>query len=187
LTTQLTTLPNAKQWLNVDPGNLNADVLLTRLITAASAWIEAYLGRTIGINSYSQAFNGRGSGAQTLVLPQYPITTVTAVSVDGVPVTYSPGLLTSGFDYDQYCVYLAGYEFTKGLRNVSVSWQAGYSSVPFDIEQACIHLIASRFRERDRIDETSKNIQGMVVSFRITDLPPAVASMLQPYRRVMPV
>ncbi len=68
--TSLTTLEAVKSWLNLSDGNINADDLLTGLITAASGWIEDYLDRTIGLNSYSQYFNGVGAGCYQMVLPQ---------------------------------------------------------------------------------------------------------------------
>jgi hypothetical protein len=186
LPTQLTTLADLEGWLNITPGaNPAVDDLLTRLITAVSAAIESYLCRTIGEASYSRTFNGKGG--QALVLPEYPVLSVSSVTIGITSVPASPGPQQAGFVFDQYAVYLCGYAFERGLQNVSIAWTAGYASVPDDIEQACIQLCASRFREKDRIDEGSKVIQGMQVSYRISDIPPSVRLMLQPYRKVVPV
>jgi hypothetical protein len=187
VTTQLTTLANVKGWLGLPDSNVNADDLLTRLITAASAVIESFLSRTIGVTTYTQRFSGLGANSQVQVLPQYPVTSVSSVVIDGVNISAVSGPGAPGYDFDDYAVYLIGYEFTRGKLNVSITWQAGYATVPEDIAQACIELIGSKFKGKDRIDEISKVIQGMQVNFRINDFSPAVKSALLPYRRIAPI
>lgn len=190
MTTQLTTLDNVEQWLGMTPGaNANADSLLTRLITAACAWIEgpSCLSRTIGAATYSRRFSGLGANSQAMMLPEYPVISVSSVTIDGAAVPEAPDSQSNGYLFDDYQVYLIGYEFTRGRLNVSISWQAGYESVPSDIEQACIHLVAARFKEKERIDEKSKVIQGMNVTFSLTDMPAPVASALMGYKKVAPV
>jgi len=183
--TQLTTLANVEGWLNIQPGNTATDALLTRLITAASQWIENYLARTIGVGSYSRNFNGYGN--HTLVLPQYPVISVASLSIDGQAIPVAANAQQNGYMFDDRAVYVFGYRFTRGFQNISCGWQAGYAAVPGDVEQACIHLVAARFRERDRIGEQSKVIQGMQVNFSIKDMPADVVSMLNFYKKVVPV
>jgi hypothetical protein len=188
--TQLTTLEAVKAWLNLPDTNINADDLLTGLITAASGWIEDYLERTIALMSYSQYFNGPGGYA--LLLPEYPVVAVSAVSIDGIviPVAPPPGPNQSsiiGYLFDDSAVYLRGYRFTRGVQNVAISWQAGYATVPVAVAQAAIELVSLRYKERDRIGEQSKIIQGMQVNFSLKDMPADVARELMIYKKVVPV
>ena len=54
----LTTLANTKQWLGISSDT--DDDLLTRLITAASFFIETYLGRRLGSQDYAEVRDGTG-------------------------------------------------------------------------------------------------------------------------------
>ncbi len=181
--TQLTTLNNVKEWVGSQTSD--DDALLTRLISAASAWIENYLNRTLGLTTYQRNFDG--AGGYRMMLPEYPVTQVISVSVDGVGIMPAADQRNLGYVFDSNSVSLRGYLFMRGVGNVQVSWIAGYNPIPDDIEQAAIHLVAARYREKDRIGETSKVIQGMQVNFSIRDMPPDVASIFRSYRKVVPV
>ena len=73
------------------------------------------------------------------------------------------------------------------LNNIYVSYSAGFASPPVDIEQACIELTAWRYRERDRIGQENKSINGESVSF-ITNKSnlPHITDILDDYKRVTP-
>lgn len=190
MATELTTLGAVKAWLSLPDTNVNADDLLTGLITAASGWIEDLLERTIALTSYSANFNG--TGGHVLALPEYPVVAVSAVSIDGIviPVAPPPGPNQSsvgGYLFDDSAVYLRGYKFTRGVQNVGISWQGGYAAVPVAVAQAAIELVSLRFKERDRIGEQSKIIQGMQVNFSLKDMPADVARNLMIYKKVIPV
>src|SRR5487761_1325744 len=59
-TGDLTTLDNVKAWFAPPLMTTSDDALLTRLVTAASAFIQTWLGRTIAQTSYSETRNGQG-------------------------------------------------------------------------------------------------------------------------------
>jgi hypothetical protein len=162
-----------------------SDAVLVRLITACSAWIEKYLNRSIASADYAGRFDGHGGSR--LMLPDYPVTSVSSVTVDDISIPPAPDSVSSGFVFSPYGVYLRGYLFNRGSRNVQISWTAGYSSVPADIEQAAIHLVSARFREKDRIGQASKVVAGETVSFSIKDMPADVAAMLGNYKKVVPI
>ena len=189
--TLLTTLAAVKAWLNLPDTNINADDLLTGLITAASGWIEDTLERTIALTSYSRNFNG--TGGTVLMLPEYPVVAVSAVSVGPIviPAAPAPGsgptTPVNGYLFDDSAIYLRGYKFERGVQNVSASWQAGYATVPVAVAQAAIELVSLRYKERDRIGEQSKIIQGMQVNFSLKDMPADVARELMIYKKVIPV
>jgi len=184
----LTTLTNLKQWLNVT--NANDDTLLSRLITATSNYIQMWLNRTIPVASYSDYRDG--SDGVTMVLKNYPIISVSSLTIDGnvIPpsVPSPPGSLDPpGFVFDQFSIMLVGgtYAFTRGYQNIFIQYQAGYSVIPFEIEQACIELASMRYRERDRIGQVSKNIGGEIVSYSQKGLSDAIQSVLSDYQRVI--
>ena len=59
-TGDLTTLDNVKAWFSPPLTTTTDDTLLTRLVTAASQFIQTWLGRTIAETSYSETRNGQG-------------------------------------------------------------------------------------------------------------------------------
>lgn len=65
-----------------------------------------------------------------------------------------------------------------------------YSYVPADIEQATYQMVGEQYRYKDRVGIQSKGLSGGVgetVSFSQKDMTEYVRSLLQPYRRVVPV
>jgi hypothetical protein len=146
--------------------------------------MQSYMTRTIASAAVQDKFSGHGSSMH--VTSQYPIVSVQSVSVDGVAYSASNGK-TTGFVYDEFAVYLIGASFGRGVLNSVIDYTAGYATVPADIVQACARWAAHFYRERSRIGENSKNIQGMVVSFDVKDIPPQVKSVLDAYRKRVPV
>ncbi|TDR82202.1 head-tail connector protein [Paludibacterium purpuratum] len=177
----LTSLANVKQWLTLT--TTTDDAMLTRLIAAASTFIETWLNRTLGQQQYTETRNGNGK--QTMLLGNYPVTAVTGVQINGAPVLPSAAFGQAGYTFDGTTLYLTSYTFARGRQNVQIQYTAGYATIPLDIEQACIDLVCVRYKERQRIGEQSKAINGETVSFMIKDLSPFALSVLQNYKRVV--
>ena len=182
----LTTLDNVKGWLSPPLTTTNDDTLLTRLITAASQFIQTWLDRTIAETSYTETRNGLGG--TRLFLRNRPVTGVTSLAIDGVNIpASSPPPLGAGYLYDDISIYLVGHVFRRGQQNVTISYTAGYAATPPEVEQACIELVALRYKERDRIGQVSKNLAGEVVAFSQKDMPPSVQTLLDQYLNQVPV
>lgn len=179
----LTTLANVKAWMGLT-GNQD-DALLSRLIAAASAYIETWTNRTFAAKQYSEVRDG--TGGQRLVFADYPVTAVASVVVNGNPIPASPTPSDAGYRFDSIRLMLTGYQFSRGLGNVELTYTAGYASIPPEIEQACIELVALRYKERDRIGHQSKSLAGETVTFMIRDFPDSVRTILANYRKVVPL
>jgi hypothetical protein len=176
-------------WKYLNP-NLGADdPLLSRIISAVSLAFATYCDRTFASTSWTYQTSGKGGVA--LMLPEYPVTTITSVSIDGttIPARQTVG----GWGYVQsgpnkILIDGAGYpaSFTHGVANVSVAFTAGYSSVPYDLAQACLETCGSWYRRSSRIDEDSKSVQGEVISFSRLEIPKAARFILEQYKRPWP-
>ncbi|MGA7577849.1 MAG: head-tail connector protein [Desulfobaccales bacterium] len=199
----LTTLANTKQWLGISSDT--DDDLLTRLITAASFFIETYLGRRLGSQDYAEVRDG--TGGRVLNFREYPVTAVSGVTVNGVSLPLAPDTVTPGYRFTRTQIILQGHRFTQGWGNVTLNYTAGYGPasggwledpwliapqpdgstpwVPFDLEQACIELISWRYEERQHIGQSGKSLQGANVTYIVQDLPPDVKTILDRYRRVV--
>jgi hypothetical protein len=176
----LTSLANTKAWLTLT-GTADDDTL-TRLISAVSYAIQNLINRQFAGVSYAETRNGNGRPA--MFLSNGPVTAVASVTVDGATIPAKPSPTAAGYSFDDNIVYLDGYAFTQGNRNVVINYTAGYLAVPPDIEQAAIDIIAFQFRSRDRIGLASKVLSGETTSF-LRDIPPQTMRVLQQYQRTI--
>lgn len=177
----LTTLANVKSWFSPPLTATTDDALLTRLITAASQFIQTWLGQQLAVQTYTETRDGKGG--QKLALTNIPVTALSSLTIDGLAIPPAPDALSPGYAFSPTMLYLRGYTFTPGFQNVSVTYTAGYAVTPPEIEQACIELVALRYKERDRIGHVSKGVAGETVTFTQKDMPPDVQSILNQYLR----
>lgn len=179
----LTTLAKVKEWMGIK-GDAD-DALLARLITAASAYIETWTNRTFASQAYSELRDG--TGGQKMMFAETPVSAVSSVVVNGLPIPPYAGGTGAGYKFDASRVVLFGYTFGRGHNNVELNYTAGYSATPPEIEQACIELVSLRYKERDRIGHQSKSLVGETVTFMIRDFPDSVRTILNNYRKVIPL
>ena len=176
----LTTLAAAKAWLAVT--GTTDDTLLSRLISAVSAAAEARMARTIASASYLETRNGNGKSL--LLLAASPITAVASLTVDGVAIAARPAPGSSGFTFDDQFLYLSGYSFSRGRQNVVINYTAGFVTTPLSLEQAVLDIVAFKYREKGRIGESSKILNGETVAY-FRDVPPDALRVLDSYARVV--
>lgn len=162
------------------------DVLLARLLNAASETFERETQRTFAAASHSWWTNG--NGRHHLFLPNYPVSEVSSLAIDGTSIPESlsdasTGLCSDGWYLEDDCLSLLGYRFNRGRRNVLVVYAGGYETIPEDIQQAVISLTAYWYQGRQRIGERSKNFGESTVSFLTADMPDDVRAAIERYRR----
>ena len=155
------TLEEAKQHLRVD-GNED-DSLINALITAARQKAEEYTRRAFITQTREFALD---SACGVLYLPRPPVQAVEAVTVDGEVVAPENYALV-GRD----ALYIKVPLYAANPGGVVIRYRAGYgdtsADVPQVIQQAILMLIAHLYEHRG--DE-------------VVELPPAVKTLLQPYR-----
>jgi hypothetical protein len=183
----LTTLADVRAWLQTGPQPYPAtdDVLLARLITAASGLVARWLNRPVLSGDWQEVRDGTGSWTNevTLAFGVQPATAVILVVVDGVTIPPDPGNYGPSFvpaavggqtspSFLTQTASFAGYVFTPSALTIRGYWvpkkracillryTAGFAAVPFEIAQATIELVARKYRERTRIGEVSKSLGG---------------------------
>lgn len=159
------------------------DGLLVALITAASSFIQNWIGYTIASASYTDRADG--TGGTTYSFQNYPVTAVTSLTIDGQTIPPAPNSASVGYVFNDHLLMLRGYAFSRGFSNVVVTYTAGYASTPADVDQACVELVGLKYRERDRIGQVSKSLAGEVVAFSQKDMSDNVKTALKQYRRVI--
>ena len=133
-TGDLVTLAQSLPWLGetVDEGGI-----IALLISAISTKVQNYVGYQFAAASYTRTFSG--FGGTKLMLPDRPVNSVTALTVDGVSIPQSTGPLYPGFTWDQKLVYVRGdYRLTRGVQNIEIAYTAGYDITPTDVQQATL-------------------------------------------------
>lgn len=180
----LATVEQVKGYLGIS--SVADDALLGRLITAASGYIQRWLNREFGEQSYTDKVSGRGG--TTLMFRNYPVTAVASVSVNDQPIPVSPGAFQPGYVWDETSISLRGYTFATGKLNVSVTYTAGFlaTAIPAEITQACVEMVSMRYRERDRVGLVSKGLAGETISYSQKDMQESVRTILNNWRKVVP-
>jgi hypothetical protein len=179
----LTTLEDFKAYARVVAST--DDPMLRSMIAAYSAAARSYLNRDITSASYSITRDGRGTSM--MVLPQYPVTAVSSVIVDGKPISAQTAFGLPGYRFTESAIILDGFRFTPGFGNVQVGFTAGYATVPADIAEAVNEWVALRYREIDRIGFASKSLAGETVAFITKAMPDGVKSALSQHVSIAPL
>jgi hypothetical protein len=118
-----------KGWLNTGSATFPAtdDVLLGRMISAASRFVLTYLSRDIAATDYTVTVNG--DDTQKIFPYQYPIIGVSALSINGTaqqPATMPP--TRSGYAWDKESIFIYGFGFTRGFQNITYTYSAGFQA-----------------------------------------------------------
>lgn len=201
----LTTLDAAKSYLGINPedDDPQADVALTQLINAASAWLETQLGRKLKKQTYTQRY--AAPGTQSLVLEQWPILNIDYIRdrYDGTEIEdyemEDDGEIGVVFREDgwTYRGHIGGlsYDYIAPKRYLEVRYTAGYvlpqdatedepSTLPADLEAVIWNMVAQQWAiiENDAAGLSAFSISDVSWTFdkNISDTWQTVISM---YRR----
>ncbi|MGH7104701.1 MAG: hypothetical protein ACREFJ_20165 [Acetobacteraceae bacterium] len=110
-----------------------SDAVLGAIIAGVSRSIEAYLGRELMAETWTEMRNG--TGQQRLALKHFPAIGVTSLTIEtsAIPAAGKPPTASwGGYTFDDRFVYLSpgylGYpnHFPRGAQNVQIVYSAGY-------------------------------------------------------------
>lgn len=164
------------------------DIDLTRLLNSFSAVFERETRRTIAETDY--VYRCDGNGKSELFLPEYPITEVASVIIDGTAIDAAEenedtGEYSEGWYLEDNVLYLEGYTFPRGSRNVRVAYSAGYGTVPDDIQQCIISMVAYQYRGKGHIGLRSEASSEKTTYFQVDEWPADVLACMDRYRKVL--
>ena len=144
--------------------------LIDSLCTVVSALIRSYTRRELLLTNHNELVSGVAEDA--LFLRQYPITTITRVSL----VAGDPTVDVGGYRVDSTLGLLLRTSGTwlLGKSNYRVEYQAGYAELPSDLVEGAAQWAAALFWQ-------SKDNPAFA-----PELPTqAMKRMLAPYRRIL--
>lgn len=176
-----TSLDALKAYLSKKDSDTTDDALLTRLIAAASQWFETQTNRKLLSADYTDT--RLGNCGRMIVPANYPVKSITSVTVDGETIPEAAGPTDYGWYLVEGTVYFRNYRLPETAL-VELSYTAGLDSVPADVEQAVIEIAADRYKYKDRIGAMSKSIAGETVSFVAFTVPASVQTVIDAYRRL---
>lgn len=115
------------------------DNLYESLILSTSSLIERMTGRTFEATDHVIYVDG--TGTQYLLTPNFPINSVTEISIGAINSTYTAIDLDEVYiDYVLGELYYTG-GFVSGVKNVKLTYNAGYSDIPDDLSLLCVQVI----------------------------------------------
>ncbi|MGD8561226.1 MAG: head-tail connector protein [Desulfarculaceae bacterium] len=192
----LTTLEALKTYLQISSDE--NDSFIESLIEAVSAHFKAYTGRNLTARDYSsdpldQAYDPDnaildGSGHADLILPQYPLVSLSTLMIEGTEVDQASAGDNFGWTADRPAgvISLINGFFPRGRQNVRLAYQAGYQTVPADLSQAALEQTATRFQEsaagHGRLGISARTLADGSISYTQQPLLPQVREVLDRYR-----
>jgi uncharacterized phiE125 gp8 family phage protein len=149
--TELTTVANLKEYLDIETANTDDDTFLQNLITRISDDIEKQCDRAFHATDRTEYY--KGDGTSKLLLKQYPVNTVASIYDDVDRVwgadTQIEAAAISISDRAGGVIILEDDIFSQSddVENIKITYNAGYSTIPTDLESACIKLCAADYLE----------------------------------------
>jgi hypothetical protein len=207
----LTTLADVRAWLQTgqQPYPSTDDALLSRLITAASGLVTAWLNRPLLSADWQELRDGQSSplaSEASFVFGVQPVSAVLLVMIDNLIIPPVPSVVPQaigqaiagfpqapGYVFSPTTMTIRGYRVPRQRACVLLQYTAGFARVPPDIAQATIELVCRKYRERTRIGERTKSLGGgetvgyETTSFSRHDFASDIQLLLQQYRMVTPV
>ena len=176
-----TTLEKIRALVQPNAGITTDDAALIQLGADVTAAMISSLGRAILTASYTDYLDGKGT--DTVMTKRYPITAVASVLMDDAAVSIAGNSQAWGYQFDDHALIMMNDVWTKGRRNVKVTYTAGYAAVPADLIQACTRQAAYIYRAQPREGVRSAVLpQGENVTYVVDEWLPAVETVLERYR-----
>lgn len=170
---------DVRLWMSLPDGDIAPNAKIDALIPAIEDFVDSFCNRKFEAaryNSDPQFTYLDGTGLSYIYAPQYPVSYVFEVNVDG-DREFSSGTLIATADIFWYpsgkIVSEAGY-FTKGRRNVKLDFIGGYAPVvggthnsavstyplPNDLKQVMLEMVSESFKEGLTMIHTIQSQEG---------------------------
>lgn len=182
----------AQASLNIAAIDTTKDALLSRLVSAASAFFLQRCSRSalVGPVTVTETRDGH-YGRRRIITLESPVSAVASLKIDGQNQQASTSPLSPGYGFDSDGIFLRGHSFAEGFSNIELTYTAGYAPGSPElamIEQAVIELVGTKYRRRTHIDEVSRGIAGggsETVTFSQKDVPAEVQAVINKFSRPM--
>ncbi len=170
--------------------NLDEDTNLEFLINSASLKANSISKRILAQTTHNKILDG--TGWDTLILPEYPVTSVTGIFDDPTRDWGDESLLSLDdliLDNGNGVLFYKNGTFSKGEKTIKVEYTAGYpiDEAPGDLLGAIIESIAfniNRFSGGgNKIGLKTLSADGVISSSYEINLPLTIRSVFESYKR----
>jgi len=187
------TLKYLKSFLEVSTGGNTLDKLLNEIIDSVSKDIVRYCNQEIEQTIQTMEFSGNGEFY--LLLPKYPIISITTLKSRTLPLySWSDAISSDNYTVvDENIVPKLYYQngFTKGNYNYQLVYVTGYAtgSIPKDIQIVAAEMATKYFKDSDvkdgrlGISTLGVNMQGIGTNTTFKNMEKEWQTRLSKYRR----
>lgn len=195
------TLANVKQYIDPNlPSPGPDDNLLQAMITAMSRAMARYCVRNILAQVFTEVRNGTGQSVMRLI--NWPVVSVTSLTIGTTIIQAATSPTTRGYVNDKQFIYFRDGEFCRGLQNISIVYTAGFNTpgmvansatvagapnLPNDFVLGLDYWVKLVYKQRDLMGLKSSGVGPERLDFNLNEMPPALKTMLNPHREVVPV
>lgn len=176
------TLSQTKDYLSISSGDTSKDSWVETLINASSDLIERTCGRSFKSASRTNILDGHGTNE--VVLPHYPVSSVTSVKIDGERVFGADtALAVTEFEVSETGILrLHEQRFPEGSKVVKVEYTAGFTAIPADLQLACLFTVEWMFRtQNDRRLGRTTVTKGNETIENVPGIPKDILMVLEPF------
>lgn len=182
----LTDLATAKAYLKIPVSETGMDNMIEMFINAASDEIEHYCDRKLKAQNLVEYHHGRGNNS---FLPyQFPINSITELSIDNDSKFIDPNTIVDPGDYvvtdHGNSILYINQVFPNGYHNIKLTYNAGYAVIPSSLEHTALWIIAyyNRMREGQNIGRPNKSKEGESATY-LQSLPTYILASLDKFKR----
>lgn len=188
-TNALVSLEDAKDFLKIS--GESEDSIIESMINRASSWANSYTQRLLLSRTNTDYYDGDGTG--TLILNQYPVTTLTSLYDDvdrafgaGTAIDVSSNVVLDG-NNGLIRLFNQAVAFNKGILNVKAVYTAGYTlaTVPASIQEAVLLYVGNSYRSQylgQRFGTTSEHVGDRSTTYSNDEAMNQIKALLNPYR-----
>jgi uncharacterized phiE125 gp8 family phage protein len=181
----LVSLDDMRSYLGFTDTDTERDEVLGYLLTIVSEFADTYTRRTLLEAEHSEYYDG--TGTETLMLNNYPVSAVHSLVIDYVGFTSTEVADTSEYrvDSDRGMVTYQ-YTWPRGTRNIKAVYTAGYTlgTVPFDLRLAVLEMTSHLWQRRNEKLWAHETRQGGDKSITVLrEMPYTAKQILDRYYR----
>lgn len=161
------------------------DTLLTTLLGAAQAAVDAYCGRSFEATEATRYYGASAISSDTLYLDGDLVSVTTLTNGDGTEIDASAYILEPRNATPKWKIRLTSGSWDT-TNDIAVLGLWGWSeTAPADITQATIRLAAYMYRQKDATTFDATAFTDVGVMTIPQGIPKDVLALLQPYRRLL--
>jgi hypothetical protein len=174
MSTPIATIDDIKNYAGIQ--KTNQDAVISLLLGPSLVAIGNFCNRHFPSAQVTEYRDGNDAANMTLV--NYPVTLFKSLTINDTVIPQSTGANVAGWfvPLGGRRVTLRGYTFTRGNRNVVMTFNAGYGDAdglngaalqpyPDDLKLAFIMYLVTRLNERERLGVGSKSLAGESVTY----------------------